>query len=83
MEDISDGGINEGVKEGVSEGVSEGVNKLQKTIEKFPGRRTPYYAEIMNTPEKTLERWLKQLREERKIEFRGAAKTGGYYIVDK
>jgi ATP-dependent DNA helicase RecG len=27
-----------------------------------------------------LERWLKQLREEGKIEFRGAPKTGGYFL---
>ncbi|TXH52946.1 MAG: AAA family ATPase [Bacteroidia bacterium] len=75
------GGLNVGVNEGVSEGVNEGVNKLQKVIEEFPGKRTPYYAEIMNIPEKTLERWLKQLRKEGKIEYRGAPKTGGYYLI--
>jgi ATP-dependent DNA helicase RecG len=31
---------------------------------------------------RTIERWLKQLREAGKIEFRGAAKTGGYYCLD-
>ena len=30
---------------------------------------------------RTVERWIKQLREENKIEFRGAAKTGGYYVT--
>ncbi len=48
----------------------------------MPGKRTPYYAKAMGIPEKTTERWLKQLREENKIEFRGAAKTGGYFIIE-
>jgi ATP-dependent DNA helicase RecG len=29
---------------------------------------------------KNIERWIKQLKQENKIEFRGAPKTGGYYI---
>jgi ATP-dependent DNA helicase RecG len=37
----------------------------------------------MNIPRRTIERWLKQLREEHKIEFRGAAKTGGYWKISE
>jgi len=31
---------------------------------------------------RTIERWLKQLKENGLVEFRGAAKTGGYYYLD-
>ena len=43
----------------------------------------PYYALATDVPEKTIERWLKQLREEGKIEFKGSAKTGGYFVIEK
>jgi len=33
----------------------------------------------MNKPAKTIERWIKKLREKGKIEFRGSKKAGGYY----
>ncbi|WP_367913163.1 hypothetical protein [Leadbetterella sp. DM7] len=71
--------LNEGANEGINEGVNEGVNRLLKLIEENPGNRKPYFVSSMNVPEKTMERWLKYLRESQKIEFRGAAKTGGYY----
>lgn len=64
-----------------NEGVNEGVNELLELIAKSPGNRMPYYAAVMHIPEKTMERWIKQLREEGKIEFRGATKTGGYWKV--
>jgi ATP-dependent DNA helicase RecG len=32
----------------------------------------------MGIPVKTLERWLKKLREQNMIEFKGSPKTGGY-----
>jgi len=33
----------------------------------------------MDTSVKNIERWLKRLKDEKKIEFRGAPKTGGYF----
>ncbi len=42
--------------------------KLTKLIEKK-----------LNIPAKTLERWIKQLKTENKIEYKGSKKTGGYY----
>jgi len=36
---------------------------------------------MMQTSPKNVERWLKQLKGNRCIEFRGAPKTGGYYIL--
>lgn len=69
--------------EGVSEGVSEGVNSLIEFIKNNPGNRTPYIEKSLKVPKKTLERWLGKLKAERKIEFQGSDKTGGYYFIEK
>jgi ATP-dependent DNA helicase RecG len=76
-------GVSEGVGEGVSEGVSEGAQNLLHLITELPGLRTTQLSEMLDVPIKTLERWLKALREDKKIEFRGAPKTGGYYPKEK
>jgi ATP-dependent DNA helicase RecG len=34
----------------------------------------------LKTPAKTIERWIKQLRDEGEIEYRGSKKTGGYFV---
>jgi ATP-dependent DNA helicase RecG len=65
-------------KEKINEGVNEGVNKLYMTIRKHPNKRVPFYATELNTSEKNIERWIKQLKEEGKIEFQGSPRTGGY-----
>lgn len=65
--------------EGVSEGVSEGVIGLLEFIRNKPGQRTPQISKATGVPIKTLERWVKKLRVEGKIEFRGSPKTGGYW----
>jgi ATP-dependent DNA helicase RecG len=75
-------GVNEGVNEGVSEGVSGGVNRLYQSIMQKPGVRLPELSNNLHVPVKTLERWIKQLRDEKKVIFKGSAKTGGYYIID-
>ncbi len=66
--------------EGVSEGVFEGVNELLKYISKNPEKRVPQLAKALGSPAKTIERWVKQLKEEGKIEFKGSPKKGGYRV---
>jgi ATP-dependent DNA helicase RecG len=66
--------------EGVSEGVSEGVKLLVESIRKNPGQRVPSISQATNIAPKTLERWLRKLKKEGKINFKGSAKTGGYYV---
>jgi hypothetical protein len=63
------------------EGVIEGVTALQNLITKQPGLRAPALAQALNTSPKNIERWLKQLKTQGQIEFRGAAKTGGYHAT--
>ena len=65
--------------EGVSEGVSEGVNDLLFYITNNPGERIPEISKKTGVPAKTLERWIRVLKELGKIEFRGSSKTGGYF----
>lgn len=64
-------------------GVSEGVSALLATIAQHSGLRVPSLAEKMRISAKNVERWLKQLKETKEIEFRGAPKTGGYFSTAK
>ena len=65
---------------GVSGGVtpSESAHLLQ-LIQTQPGLKTAELVAQTGKPQRTIERWLKQLKENGLIEFRGAPKTGGYY----
>ncbi len=69
-----------GVENGVNEGVNEGVNLLIELIRKNPGKRVPQLATTLGIPAKTIERWIKQFKEEGKIEFKGSPKKGGYCL---
>lgn len=68
---------------GVSGGVNGGVTKLRLYIQAHPGQRASDIATGLNLPLRTIERWLKKLKEAKTIEFRGASKTGGYFSTTK
>ncbi len=68
-----------GVNEGINEGVNEGIKSLYEFIKNNPSLRVSQMEKALNIPAKTLERWIKQLKEEDKIEYRGSKKRGGYY----
>ncbi len=63
---------------GVNEGVNGGLKTLLDFIQKTPGLRKPQISKALGVPEKTLEHWLKALRDQNNIEFRGSPRTGGY-----
>lgn len=65
--------------EGVNEGVNEGVKLLYFLIQSNPNKRSTFFAQELSTSIKNIERWLKELRDDKKIEFIGAPKTGGYF----
>ena len=67
-------------KETINRNLNEGVNNLFRIIVQNPNCRAPFYARTMDTSVKNVERWLKQLKNENKVEFRGSPKTGGYFI---
>ena len=64
-----------------NEGVNEGVNQLYTIIKKYPNKKTPFFSKELNTSVKNIERWIKRLKKEDKIEFKGSPKTGGYYEI--
>ncbi len=79
--------INEGVNEGVIEGVSEGVkNELARildTIIKSPGIKTDDISDKISKPKSTTERYIRILRELSIIYYKGAPKTGGYFLKEE
>jgi len=81
--EVSDESINVGVNVGVNVGINVGVNDLLQIIMDNPGINAKQLHTYFDVTDRTVERWLKQLREEGKIEFRGAPKIGGYYVVEK
>ena len=58
----------------------EGINRLIEFIRKNPGKRVVEIAAALNIPSKTIERWLKKLREQGRVAFIGSRKTGGYFV---
>jgi ATP-dependent DNA helicase RecG len=61
---------------------SGGVNDLLTYIKDNPGKKSKEIKSALNLTQRTLERWLKELRIQNKIRFQGAPKTGGYFPVD-
>ena len=61
------------------EGVSEGVNILYECIQNNPGLRLPDYSKLLGIPVKTLEHRIKNLRQKKKVIFKGSPKSGGYH----
>jgi ATP-dependent DNA helicase RecG len=68
--------------EGVNGGVSEGVKTVLAFIRQNPLSRVPAIAKGTAIPGKTIERYIKKLKEQGKIEFTGAPKTGGYRMIE-
>lgn len=66
------------INEGVSEGVNEGVNGLFNLIVKYPNHKMPFFAKQLKTSVKNIERWIKKLKADGKIEYKGSPKTGRY-----
>lgn len=77
-------GVNEGVKlniEGVNEGVKLEIELLYNQIVKHPGKKASELNEQIEKSVASTERYLKILKENGYVEFRGAPKTGGYYKI--
>lgn len=60
-----------------------GVNDILLLIENNPGINVSNIKSLLNIPQRTIERWINQLKKENKIEFKGASKTGGYWKIWK
>lgn len=75
---LINGGINEGLNQG--EGINKGLNTkdhLLKIITKNEGLNVNKLAELLGTSNRTVERYIRILKSEGKIKYRGARKSGG------
>ena len=76
-------GVIEGVIEGVTDDVRDKLRKILLVVYKGEGVRTNDIEKRIEVPVKSVERYVKQLKEAGLIEYRGAARTGGYYLTRK
>lgn len=83
--EATQGGMAVTVFSAVNGGVSGGVNTesvpLLQLIQAQPGLKTTELVAQTGKSQRTIERWLKQLKDRQQIEFRGAPKTGGYFCI--
>jgi len=87
---LSEEDIHEVVKRALSDGndgVNDGVKKqliaVVEAIVKRPGIRADEIAKAIKKAKPTAERYIKRLRDAHVIEFKGAPKTGGYFVTMK
>jgi ATP-dependent DNA helicase RecG len=73
--------VNEGLSDGVSDGVKEEIAFIVESISKNEDINT--ITQIGNKLKRTIERYLNLARKSGIIEYKGAAKTGGYFLTEK
>ena len=73
-------GVIEGVIEGVSRDVKDKMKNILLVVFKEGGLKASEIGSRVEVPVKSIERYIKKLKESALIEFRGAPKTGGYYL---
>ncbi|MFN8438549.1 MAG: ATP-binding protein [Cytophagales bacterium] len=76
-------GIAEGITERITADVKDKLIKILLVLYKEGGGRTVDIEKMIDIPAKSLERYIKQLKDVGLIEFKGANKTGGYYLTKK
>ena len=59
-------------------GVNGGVNDVYNFIKNNPYSKAPIISKSLNIAKRTVERYIKELKEKDMIEFIGSPKTGGY-----
>jgi hypothetical protein len=80
---VSDG-VSDGVIDGISDGVKEEIVSIVDLIANNEGINTiNIVAKTGNKSKPSIERYLKLARDLEIIEFKGAAKTGGYFLTEK
>lgn len=74
-------GVIEGITEGTTTDVKDKITKILLVLYKESGIRIVDIEMLLDIPAKSLERYIKQLRDAGMIEFKGANRTGGYYLT--
>lgn len=74
--------ITEGITEGITDDVRDKIIKILIVLYKEAGLKTLDIEKLIDIPAKSIERYIKQLKDSEIIEYRGAKRTGGYYLTD-
>ncbi|MBO4654862.1 MAG: putative DNA binding domain-containing protein [Bacteroidales bacterium] len=75
-------GVIEGVIEGVSQDIKEKLTSILCVLHGMPGIRTTKISDQTNIPTKSVERYVKQLKNVGLVKYLGSSKSGGYFLSD-
>lgn len=75
-------GVIEGVIEGVGKDVKEKMASILCVLNEQPGLRTTMLSNKTNIPAKSVERYIKRLKDVGLVKYSGSSKSGGYFISD-
>ena len=75
--------INEEINEDINGDINEDINAVFILIKNNGGIKAKNIAKGVMKPKKTIDRYLKKLKDIGKIEYRGSNKTGGYYTTNR
>jgi len=75
-------GVIEGVIEGVGKDIKEKLASILCVLHKQPGLRTTMLSNKTDIPVKSVERYVKRLKDAGLIKYSGSSKSGGYFLSD-
>jgi len=75
-------GVIEGVIEGVGKEIKEKLASILCVLHEQPGLRTTMLSNKTDIPVKSVERYVKRLKDAGLIKYSGSSKSGGYYLSD-
>ena len=76
-------GVSDGVIDGISDGVKKEIIEIAKYLYDAEGSNTDDVVDHIGKSKPTIERYLKIARDVMIVEFKGAPKTGGYYLTKR
>ena len=72
----------EGVIEGVGKDIKEKLASILCVLNDQPGLRTTMLSSKTDIPVKSIERYVKRLKDAGLIKYSGSSKSGGYFLSD-
>ena len=75
-------GVIEGVIEGVGKDIKEKLASILCALNEQPGLRTTMLSSKTDIPVKSVERYVKRLKDAGLIKYSGSSKSGGYFLSD-
>lgn len=72
--------VHEGLNGRLNGTINGAIKEVYDYIQSNQGASAVDMENKLNIPLRTLQRWLKELKEKELIEYRGSKKTGGYFI---